>query len=102
MKGRALLDGGGVNGTVNFGVAGCLGDGSIPTVLELIKFAMGTVFFFYIYFWGFLGIRVSWRHDFCAIYAFNFVAFVFLDRALSIMVITSAFIATRGEMASVR
>ena len=39
---------------------------------------------------------------FSAIYALNFVAFVFLNRALGIIVINRTFIATEGEMAIVR
>ena len=39
---------------------------------------------------------------FSAIYGFNFVTFVFLDRALGIVIVTRAFIATGGEMASIR
>ena len=69
------------------------------TVLELIKFGKGQVFF--------VVSGVFWSSApvgdmiFSVIYAFDFVTFVFLDWALSIIVITSTFIAMGSEMASV-
>ena len=47
---------------------------------------------------GSLGLLASWRHDLDYNYAFNFVPFVFLNKALSIMMISCAFVAVGEEI----